>query len=580
MVTKILSRELAPSAAIAEATAYKVPKHSAPIDLRLDSNTGAVPNLQILADLAQASPELVRSYPSAKNLEQILAAKFEISVEQVFATAGADDAIDRACRAMLSPEREIILPVPTFEMIEVFAKACGARITRVPWDKESYPLREVLQAISDKTAMIAVVSPNNPSGLVATIEEIKELSSAAPGALILVDYAYIEFADKDHSKELLRLPNVLITRTLSKAYGLAGLRVGYALGSKEVITWMRRTSGPYNVSSISLAYAEKVLTSGTDDMNRFIEAVRAERKQLNSLLTKYNYETMPSQGNFAYVAPSKKASWLADALAGLAIGVRRFDCGEGKSCLRITCPGNKNGFSSLSAALAVINQPEAILFDLDGVLADVSKSFREAIVLTAEKFNVQVSGEDILKRKLAGNSNNDWELTWNLIKDAGKAADLSEVTTVFENFYQGSVETPGLWKKETFLSTLTWLSSLKEKYRLAIVTGRPRKDAIRFLEENNLWSLFSAIVCMEDAPAKPSAEPVKLALKQLNCTRAWMIGDTKDDIVAARNAGVLPIAVVAPQDELSKVQNSLEAAGAARILTNLTQLEELLAYAE
>ena len=116
---------------------------------------------------------------------------------------------------------------------------------------------------------------------------------------------------------------------------------------------------------------------------------------------------------------------------------------------------------------------------------------------------------------------------------------------------------------------------LKQSVALGIVTGRPRADALRFLRQHDLESLFDAIVCMEDAPAKPSAEPVRQALRQLGVRRAWLAGDTPDDIVAARDAGVLPLGILAPGDG-KEAADALRAAGTGRILNALTELSELI----
>jgi HAD superfamily phosphatase len=198
---------------------------------------------------------------------------------------------------------------------------------------------------------------------------------------------------------------------------------------------------------------------------------------------------------------------------------------------------------------------QALLLDMDGVLAEVSQSYRQAIVDTARHFGVAVTHEDIDRQKLAGNANNDWQLTHRLIKDGltdGIAAPtLEAVTAQFETLYQGVGATPGLCELETLLTPKGLLRELHRRLPkgLAVVTGRPRKDCVKFLATHGIEDLFPVQICMEDCPPKPSPEPILLALKALGVSaeHAAMVGDTVDDIIAGRKAGTVAYGVLTPQ---------------------------------
>ena len=220
--------------------------------------------------------------------------------------------------------------------------------------------------------------------------------------------------------------------------------------------------------------------------------------------------------------------------------------------------------------------PEAILFDLDGVLADVSASYRMSIIETAKSFGVSITVDDISAIKARGNANNDWQVTQRLLLDHGLALSLAEVIGRFESLYQGTETEPGLRATETLLVERPWLELLGRRYSLAVVTGRPRRDAERFLHDNGIRDLFAALVCMEDAELKPSPMPVRLALGHLGVTRAWMLGDTPDDLVAARAAGVVPVGVAPPGERLESAKTTLIEAGAACVLEKTEQLMEKL----
>ncbi|CAM9148258.1 unnamed protein product [Chrysoparadoxa australica] len=194
-----------------------------------------------------------------------------------------------------------------------------------------------------------------------------------------------------------------------------------------------------------------------------------------------------------------------------------------------------------------------LLWDMDGVLAEVAGSYRLAITLTAKQYGVSVTAEDITKEKAAGNCNNDWVLTQRLIKRGGKDVGLDEVTKKFEELYQGANGVPGLCEQETLIPPKGLLEELKSRLPkgMAVVTGRPRKDCIKFLEAHGLEGLFSACVCMEDGPAKPDPAPVLKALQLMNVTGAEsvLVGDTPDDILAAKAAGCRAVGVLTPKDQ-------------------------------
>jgi histidinol-phosphate aminotransferase len=133
-----------------------------------------------------------------------------------------------------------------------------------------------------------------------------------------------------------------------------------------------------------------------------------------------------------------------------------------------------------------------------------------------------------------------------------------------------------LRRHETLRVTRETLTRLAARRPLGVVTGRPRTDALRFLEEHEIAGLFSTVVCMEDAPAKPDPAPVRLALERIGASTAWMVGDTPDDLRAARGAGVLPIAIPAVGDDPAAAATTLVEEGAAWVLDELNDLEEMV----
>ncbi|MEK6703324.1 MAG: histidinol-phosphate transaminase [Planctomycetota bacterium] len=341
-----------PNEALRGARPYSSPKPAHTIDLWLDANEGPTPPFDLLR--AAESVQTVRRYPSTDDVRALLAGRLGVACEQVAVTAGGDDAIDRACRSVLAPGKEIILTPPTFEMFHRYAAVTGASAVEVEWTQEPFPLERVMSAITDRTAAIAVVSPNNPTGLVVRADDLRTLAKAAPRALIIADLAYTEFADVDLQPVALEFPNVVSIRTLSKAWGAAGLRVGYAVGHPDVVTWIRAAGGPYAVSGPAALVACRMLETCAGLMQDYVARVRIERHELFGLLESLGATPWTSQANFV-TASFKNAAGVHEQLASRGIAVRYFGPRPLVSdCLRITCPGSVAGMGRLSRALKEI----------------------------------------------------------------------------------------------------------------------------------------------------------------------------------------------------------------------------------
>lgn len=341
---------------------YKVPHAAAPIDLWLHGNEGQAPPVALLESLRD--PELARRYPSAATLEAELALRLGVPAGWVCVTAGADDALDRVFRSYLASgwgPREVVLPLPTFVMLPHYARICGTTVRTAAWPGERFPEDEVLAALGPDTRAVALVTPNNPTGAVIPIETIHRIGRAAPDALMLVDLAYGEMADADVTKSALDLPNALVFRTFSKAWGLAGARVGYVVGRPELLAPLRAVAPPFAVAGPSLWLARERLRTGEAAMAEYVRAVRAERAHLTKVLTDLGASVVPSQANFVFARlPSKaRALWLRDGLGGLGIGVRAFPAeAEIADGVRITCPADAAQLERLERALRAVLAPE------------------------------------------------------------------------------------------------------------------------------------------------------------------------------------------------------------------------------
>ncbi len=379
------------------------PKYAGPllaheVDLDLSRNEGMRTSVDLVGSVADPN-DLIRRYPDTTDLRRRLAQFHGVPEDQVLVTAGGDDALFRCILARLGPDTTAVATTPTFEMIPVYAGQIRSRLVEIDWWEGPYPTAGIVAAARDAD-VVFVVSPNNPTGATVTGDELRTVAEAA--RLVVLDAAYAEFSDEDLTAIALDLDNTVIVRTLSKAYGLAGLRIGYLLGPPDLIAEMASYGSPYSVSSLSAAIALERLDR-LDDLDGFVEEVRSERTRLADLLKSIGVRCLPSQGNFV-LAQVDNPGWVADACGALGVGVRRF-AGRGAldRWIRITVPGDPSSFARLEHTLKIAISPEAILFDLDGVLIDVSGSYRRSIIETAASFGAAVSERDVAwhQRRLA-----------------------------------------------------------------------------------------------------------------------------------------------------------------------------------
>jgi histidinol-phosphate aminotransferase len=225
--------------------------------LRLDFNENTeTPSPRVAEVLQQFGSEELTKYPERAPVEALVAKYLRLSAPQVLLTNGVDEAVHLLCESYLEPLDEVIIVVPTFSMYEIYAQGTGAKIITVQADPDDgfrFPIDQVLSRIGPQTRLVAVASPNNPTGILARSQDLLKIADAAPQAAVLVDEAYYEFCGETVLGAANRFPNLFVARTFSKAYGLAGLRIGVLAGNASQMQMVRKVSSPYNVNAVALA---------------------------------------------------------------------------------------------------------------------------------------------------------------------------------------------------------------------------------------------------------------------------------------------------------------------------------------
>jgi len=326
----------------ARAAVQSLEPYRPPLDdrdgLRFDFNentAGCSP--RALEALQNLTAQEVATYPDRTKGEMFAAKHLALDPRQVLLTNGVDEAIHLVAETYLEPGDEVIIPVPTFAMYEIYARAAGAKVRRILAQKDfQFPLEQVLAAISPKAKLIVIANPNNPTGSIVSNAALAHLAKAAPGAGLLIDEAYFEFYGSTILSELKRLPNLFVARTFSKAYGMAGLRVGVIAAHVNQIEMLRRVTSPYNVNAAALACLPAALDDQTYVRSYVGEVVRG-RAQLEGLLRELEIQYWPSQANFILARFGAMRIEFVKQMRQRGILVRDRDSDPGcAGCVRIT----------------------------------------------------------------------------------------------------------------------------------------------------------------------------------------------------------------------------------------------------
>jgi histidinol-phosphate aminotransferase len=341
---------------------FKVKEYHPPLGgrqgLRLDFNentAGCSP--RVLAKLGTLGLEALAKYPERESVERAVAAFLLLAPEQVLLTNGVDEAIHLLCQTYIEPGDELLIPVPTYSMYEIYAAAAGGEIVSVPADDNfRFPAETLLRRITPRTRLIAIATPNNPTGAVADEAVLLRLAEAAPDAALLVDEAYFEFHQKTLMSRIGSVPNLFVARTFSKAFGLAGLRAGVLAGCAEQMHLIRRVGSPYSVNSAALACVQEAMAD-TAFINDYVAQVRRGRERVQSTLRELEVKFWPSEANFVlfFIGEQRLAFVEAMRQRGILVRDRHNDPGCA-GCVRITIGTDAQTEVAIKALREVMNE--------------------------------------------------------------------------------------------------------------------------------------------------------------------------------------------------------------------------------
>ena len=567
-----------PRKAVMAMDGYNPPTSDREGYLRLDFNENTIGcSPKVIETLKKIKQGNLSVYPEYNGLRKALASYCNVDFEEVIPTNATDESIKTIIETYIEKNKdEIIIPIPTFAMFKFYAQLNEAVIREVLYNADlSFPTDSVLSAINKNTKIVVLVNPNSPTGTSINDNDIIKIIEKARknGAVVMIDEAYSQFYGKTSVPLIKKYDNLIVTQTFSKAFGLAGLRLGYMISNKNNIKNIQKALSPYSVNGVAVACAfaalkdQKYVKNYVDEVN---ESKKIFYKALDSLKIKY----FRSDANFILLSLGKNAGYFCKKLKEERILVR--DRSMDKlldGCVRVTLGIKKQTAKLIYAINKVVKETQPLLiFDIDGVLVDVSKSYRVAIKQTVEHFTgKEITLEEIQALKNRGGYSNDWDASEELIKERGENIEKQKIISKFQQYYGK------LMDNEPLLIDKNLLKNLSQKYVLAVFTGRNKKEADYVLRVNGIKKYFSKTIAMEDVSRrKPDPEGLLKIANGRKTKDMYYFGDMIDDIQAAKAADIIPIGVLPPQDKSKNMKELLARNGAQSIIDNINQIEEVL----
>jgi len=566
-----------PKKSIQNMVKYSPPLESRENKIKLDFNERTLgPGKKVIKSLQKAIKR-INYYPEYSGFSSKIARYVGVREGQILATNGSDEAIKIVFEAFMSQNGEAVIPQPSFSLFAIYAQIAGSKIKKPQYNKDfSFPTKETLKAIGEKTRIVIVCSPNNPTGTSINTQDLEKILKKTKKGVVLVDEAYFEYGGKTAVSLIKKYGNLIITRTLSKAFGLASLRIGYLISSQGIISTLQKVRSPYSVNYFAKVAAETAFAN-KGYMKKYVRQVKKNKIRFEKFLKKKGISYVKSDSNFLLVKLNSSKKLFLKKLENAGILVRDMKMHPMlKDYVRISIGDNKVTKKLIQSIEKILAAP-VIAFDLDGTIADTSKSYDLAIQKTVEKF----SGEKISAREinLVRNEkgiNNDWNLTKKILEEMRIKVSLKRVINKFQKFYLGK-NFGGLIKNERLILGKHKIEALAEKHCLAIVTERPRKEAEFFIKKQGIGRYFSEILCMEDIPPgkqKPAPYGLNLIKKRFASTKYVYVGDTTADAKAANRAKVKSVIIL--QKNKRNMKKLFLENGADKIIQNMNELERVI----
>lgn len=322
--------------------------------LDLNENPGGLPQDFITDTLKEVTPQFVAQYPETLHFTEVLAEHIGTDISRVCITNGSAEAIRYVIQAFTSRNGRIVGVVPSYFMFQVYSEMYGRDFVKVPYNEDlSISIENIIRELTDDTQMLILLNPNNPMGNVYSDEEFEALFKVCKEKEItlLVDEAYHYFYPKTFIKYALNNRRVLVTRTFSKLFSMAGCRLGYVVGHPDDVKDVQKYCTPHNTNAFAMLFAERILTT-PGMVDSLVEKFNEGRKYLIDSLYEKGYRHKGEAGNFLFIEPKTEAQAIVDRMkAEKKILIKTYaNVGEFGNCLRVSI-GEKQYMEKFMAAL-------------------------------------------------------------------------------------------------------------------------------------------------------------------------------------------------------------------------------------
>jgi histidinol-phosphate aminotransferase len=539
-----------PKRVVRELQRYNAPNEGRLQYVRLDfnENTSGFPSAYP-ADIPHLQ---ISAYPEYTELTALLSEFYDLPAESILLTNGSDEGLMVAAMTFIEPgEDYAIVSDPCFTMIPHGLKLAGASLRVVPVLSDlSFDVAGIEKALKQGAKVAMFATPENPTGAVLDCDIIRKWCAQFTDTLFVIDEAYGEYSDRTMLPDVSNYDNLLVVKTFSKAWGMAGLRLGVTFGQPELIDYMLRVRLPYSVNSAAVWTAARLLKQA-NEVRKLASETIDEKARMVGELRRRGIPVDDGKANSVLVGVGINAQRLSDFCKRQGVLVRNRSQAQFPSDLNGSRPplwgkvrvsvGTREETDKFLAAVDKFNDTYGVIFDLDGTLIDTTASFDSTVKSLVERYSGRpLDPSELQALRAEGGFNDDWVATSELLKRRGNPVAMQTIVAEATQLYLSVAR-----QAEKLLFEQELIERLRRRHPLFVVTGRTRG------EYNPVWAddldgHFHRVYCLDDIAgkrAKPSPDYLLHVIEEFGLNGGAYVGNAVDDMQAARAAGLDAIGV-------------------------------------